>query len=398
MRAEVFCQKLAERHLLARASINRRTIYYFGHGSYRFRASIGAPSSGLFSNTSAACARQLFGESRWQSSSLPGAHEAASVPWMQRRLSSVLLLLAGCIHSAASRQPPSLHAPSSSYSRAAPRALSPVASAKAFYFGHSLVDQDMPRMVGSFAKARGKALVSHGQLGWGAALKSHYDWSGSFDETAPLGFVDENQGRPFFAGEGKAQLQTGSYDVLVLAECKGGYTSSEADETVDYATRFVKLAREANPTVRVFLYGNWLDRKEFPNDDAWRATTESKIRWWEGVADRVNAKIEGPDIFVLPGGPILVRVAHEAALGKLPGLSVDDLFRGDDGVHVSDRGFYVIALMHYAAIFRETPVGLPTETETEDGPAEPLSNENAISIQQLVWDALTHYPRSGIAL
>jgi hypothetical protein len=266
---------------------------------------------------------------------------------------------------------------------------------KAFYFGHSLVDQDMPRMVDSFAKARGKVLVSHGQLGWGATLKSHYVWDGRFDEAAPLGFVEENRGRPFFVGEGKAQLRTGRYDVLVLAECKG-YTSSDADETVGYATRLAKLAREANPSVRVFLYGNWLDRKTFPDDDSWRSETESKIHWWEGVADRVNAELEGADIFVLPGGPILVRVAHEAALGRLPGLGVDDLFRGDDGIHVSDRGFYVVALMHYAAIFQETPVGLPAETETEDGPAEPLSRENATRIQQLVWDVLTHYPRSGV--
>lgn len=303
---------------------------------------------------------------------------------MQRCLPAMLLVLGACIQSAANNGPTTVPAPSA-----------PVASVNAFYFGHSLVDQDMPLMVGSFAKARGRSLVSHGQLGWGASLKSHYGWNGRFDASAPLGFVEENRGRPFFVGEGKARLQAVRYDVLVIAECKG-YSPADADETVEYATRLVTLAREASPTIRVFLYGNWLDRKEFADDEAWRTMTESKISWWEAVADRVNAEIEGPDIHVLPGGPILVRVAREAALGKLPGLRVDDLFRGDDGLHVSDRGFYVIALMHYAAIFRETPVGLPVETETEDGPAETLSAESASRIQQLVWDVLKHYPRSGV--
>lgn len=303
--------------------------------------------------------------------------------WMPRRL-AFMLLVAACTQAAPRNVPlrPGA-APASN------------ASLRAFYFGHSLVDQDMPRMVGSLAKARGKMLVSHGQLGWGASLKSHYHWNGRFDEAAPLGFVDENRGRPFFAGEGKAQIGAGGYDVLVLAECKES-TPAEAEETVAYATRLVALARQANPAIRVFLYASWRDRREFADDDAWRSMMESTIRWWEDVADRVNAATAGPDVFVLPGGPILAQVTREAALGKLPGLRVDDLFRGDDGLHLSDRGFYVIALMHYAAMFRDTPVGLPVETETEDGPAEPLSKQSAARIQELVWEHLTRYPRAGI--
>jgi hypothetical protein len=196
-------------------------------------------------------------------------------------------------------------------------------------------------------------------------------------------------------GEGKAQLQKGGYDVMVITE-SNGHTRGDGDETVDYATRLTKLARKANPTVRVYLYSNWLDRKEFPNDDAWRTQTERDIRWWERVADRVNAEIEGPGLYVIPGGPILVRVTREAAQGRLPGLTDNDLFRPDDGVHVNDLGFYVIALAHYAAIFRDSPVGLPVETQTEDGPAETLSPENAARIQEIVWKMIKSYPRAGV--
>jgi hypothetical protein len=253
----------------------------------------------------------------------------------------------------------------------------------------------MPLMVGSFAKARGKTWIAHGQLGWGTPLVAHYRWDGNFDKDAPLGFADENRGRAFFVGEGKAEIRKGGYDVMVITE-SNGHTRTEGDETVDYATRLVKLARKANPNMRIFLYSNWLDRKEFPNEDAWRTQTERDIKWWERVADRVNKEIDGPDLFLIPGGPILVRVTREAAEGKLPGVSVNDLFRTDDGVHVNDRGFYVIALAHYAAIFRDSPVGLPVETATEDGPAETLSPENAARIQQIVWEMLKSYPRAGV--
>ena len=301
---------------------------------------------------------------------------------------AALLLCAAC-----SKQSPSSSQPSAPASAAPARG--PIASAKAFYFGHSLVDQDMPLMVGSFAKARGKTFVPHGQLGFGTLLKAHFEWDGDLSD-APPGFADENR-RPFFAGEGKAQLETGSYDVLVITE-SNGHTRGGGEETVDYATRLVEHARKANPNIRVFLYGNWLDRKEFPNEDTWRAQTERDIRWWESVADRVNKAIDGPDVLVIPGGPILARITREAAAGKLAGLSVNDLFLPGDGVHVNDRGFYVIALAHYAALFRDSPVGLPFETQTEDGPAETLGKENAARIQQIVWDMLKSYPRSGLAL
>ncbi len=273
-----------------------------------------------------------------------------------------------------------------------------VRSARVFYFGHSLVDQDMPKMVGSLASARGKTYTSQGQLGWGTQLRDHFEWDGDFGD-APLGFPEENQGRSFFAGEGKAQLRMmGRYDVLVLTE-SNGHTRGDGNETVDYATRLIEIARQANPTIRVYLYSNWLDRSEseFGDDDAWRTKTEADIAWWESVADRINARINGPDIFVIPGSVLLSRVTREVAMGRLSGLTVDGLFREGDGVHVNDRGFYVIALAHYAAIFRDTPVGLPAQTETEDGPAEAHTAQNAMRLQQLVWDYIRGYARAGIS-
>jgi hypothetical protein len=270
-----------------------------------------------------------------------------------------------------------------------------VKQATVFFFGHSLVDQDMPLMLGSLAAARAKTYRARGQLGWGTALDAHWGWNGSW-EGAPLGFVDENRDRALFAGEGKAQLARGTYDVMVMTE-SNGHTRSNGDASVDYATRLVRHARRYNASIRVFLYSSWLDRSEFENLAAWQTRTEADVAWWESVADRVNAAIDGPDIHVLPGAAILSKVTRAVAQGQLPGLKVDDLFRPDDGVHVNDLGFYVIALAHYAAIFRDTPVGLPTDTQTEDGPADKPSAEVAARIQRIVWDYLRGYPRAGIA-
>jgi hypothetical protein len=270
-----------------------------------------------------------------------------------------------------------------------------VTQAAVFFFGHSLVDQDMPLMVGSLATARSKTYSAKGQLGWGTALDAHWSWNGEWSG-APLGFEDENKGRSFFAGEGKAQLARGVYDVMVMTE-SNGHTHGNGDSTVDYATRLVRHARMAKADTRVFLYSSWLDRSEFGSLSEWQTRTEADVAWWERVADRVNAAVDGPDIRVIPGAAILAKVTRAVAEGKITGLAVDDLFRPDDGVHVNDLGFYVIALAHYAAIFRDTPVGLPVATQTEDGPAETLSAAAAASIQRIVWDYLQGYPRAGIA-
>lgn len=266
----------------------------------------------------------------------------------------------------------------------------PVQSARVFFFGHSLVDQDLPAMLGSLARARGKSYAAHGQLGWGTTLLAHSRWNGVLDKSAPGGFTAENRA-PFFAGEGKAQLATGKYDVLVLTE-SNGHTRGDGYETVASALTLVKLARKANPSLRVFLYANWLDRAEAEFKGslaAWQDATERDIRWWQNVAERVNRKLGSPLVRVIPGGPVLVKVTRAIEQGKLPGVTVDDLFRERDTVHINDRGFYVLALLHYAAIFRDTPLGLPAQTASEAGPAEPFSAQNAALVQGIVADYLS---------
>jgi len=122
------------------------------------------------------------------------------------------------------------------------------------------------------------------------------------------------------------------------------------------------------------------------------------------VADAVGREVGGPPVYVLPGGKVLAEVVRAIMGGKLPGVQVNDLFRKDpkepggiDGVHVNDLGFYVIALAHYTTIFRSSPIGLPVQTDTEDGPAEAFAEPVARKIQQIVHDTLRAYPRAGTA-
>ncbi|MEL7370477.1 MAG: hypothetical protein AAFN74_16275 [Myxococcota bacterium] len=70
------------------------------------------------------------------------------------------------------------------------------------------------------------------------------------------------------------------------------------------------------------------------------------------------------------------------ALKRLhPGEEIDD-------VHPSQIGVYIVALTHYAVLYRRTPVGLATV----DG----ISEELAQNLQTLVWDIVKQDPRTGV--
>lgn len=66
-----------------------------------------------------------------------------------------------------------------------------------------------------------------------------------------------------------------------------------------------------------------------------------------------------------------------------PGEDVDD-------IHPSDLGVYLVALVHFSVLYRQSPEGLPPL-------AEGLSEATAARLQALVWQTVRGDPRAGIA-
>ncbi|MEM7677200.1 MAG: hypothetical protein AAF449_14455 [Myxococcota bacterium] len=70
------------------------------------------------------------------------------------------------------------------------------------------------------------------------------------------------------------------------------------------------------------------------------------------------------------------------ALRRLhPGEEVDD-------VHPSQIGIYIVALTHFAVLYRRSPVGLAT--------VEGISEDLAAQLQTLIWDVVQDDPRTGV--
>ena len=121
---------------------------------------------------------------------------------------------------------------------------------------------------------------------------------------------------------------------------------------------------------------------------------------WERMQDHVNERrVQGsPPVYLIPGHRMMARLFDDVARGVVPGVtSIDQFF--DDAIHTNELGAYAIALMHYACIFNRSPVGLPYLL-LPDAPPGTLtpSPELAAYLQDMVWDVVTSYPRTGVSV
>ena len=113
----------------------------------------------------------------------------------------------------------------------------------------------------------------------------------------------------------------------------------------------------------------------------------------------------GGPVYVIPAGQVMarfVRLLDEK--GGLPGLRTrEEMFnRNPDGtqdnIHLNDIGNYLVALTHYAVLYHRSPVGLPHRLKRADGTdARAPEPETALAMQEIVWDVVTRYPKTGVA-
>ncbi len=254
------------------------------------------------------------------------------------------------------------------------------AEASVLYLGHSLVGHDLPHMVASFARARGKVHRVRNQSGWGTPLSAHWRWDGDFDGSfVPSGFLEEVKGELLYEMEAKLLLDRGQTDHLVVTEvnsCPMGkpgawkvpcYAPADWCCTPDALESWVRHARSARPDIRVLLYQTWKSTADEGGIEAWAKVTKRDLGWHRAVAAEVNRRLGpdgGPPIEVLPGGSALAAVVLAAERGALKELGVPDgasLFL--DEVHVTPLGFYPVALAHFAALYGDDPRGLPSRVD-----------------------------------
>ena len=258
-----------------------------------------------------------------------------------------------------------------------------------YHLGHSLVGRDMPAMLAQLA---GEGHDYTSQLGWGATMREHWE-----PDIAVAGYAEENTHRQH--RDPHEALAGASVDALVVTEAVEIRDAIRYQDSAKYLGFWAGAAWEANPAARVYLYETW---HPLDGEEDWLTRLDRDLAlYWEGAILRVALSAQDAlrPIYMIPGGQVMAAFVREveASGGIGPIRSRDDLFA--DNIHFNDYGAYLMALTHYAVLYGRSPIGLPHALLTSDGnPAGDPGPEAAGAMQRVVWDVVTSYPPSGVAL
>lgn len=262
------------------------------------------------------------------------------------------------------------------------------------YLGHSLVGSDMPAMVAQIA---GESHSYNAQLGWGTSLKNHWD-----GREAIAGFEEMNAA-PVYR-DGREALASGEYSALVLTEMVEIKDAIRYHDTPRYMAEWLKTALAGNPDIRLYLYETW---HQLNDPEGWLERIDRDLTtYWEDAALRpALARLETPKpVYIIPGGQVMAAFTRALDSGQaFPGLyDRTDLFVKEpdgtqDQIHFNAWGAYLMALTQYAVIYGADPRGVTSDVTLADGsPMPPLPEGAAALMQQIVWETVTSYPRTGI--
>ncbi len=263
-----------------------------------------------------------------------------------------------------------------------------------FHLGHSLASPYMPSMLQSFGDST--AGINHSyEIGIinGAPLFWHWDNSNTC------------QGYQGSTIDSKVELAGGSYDVFIMIE--GSTWDNIIPDFYNYADSFHSLALSANANIQTYLYEGWncLDTgtllgcpDDYSDSLLWVPRVRQDIKTWEGVMDSLNALHPTANpVYIIPVAQALANLSDSIDSNVVPGLTNfrNDLFTDD--IHPNDLGFYFVALVHFATIYKQSPVGLPVRTYGEWGTTftEP-SQSMALKMQEIAWETVCSYSRSGV--
>lgn len=203
-------------------------------------------------------------------------------------------------------------------------------------------------------------------------------------------------------------LEMGEIDVYVWQH------SSVGPEFPRFLPTLVELGPRHNPNFRVLMQMPWLvhdGRKdvklpeEYENTDLaeYQTKMEAYRKQQEAYVDEVNAKAGKRIVFLVPLGDGMLEVRKMIVAGKFPGITKQNyrdkpgdrgsVLQGDIMPHQGLLGMRLGTYMHFAALYRMSPVGLKFPGKDGDG----LTDEQRPILQKLAWDMVSKYPYAGIA-
>lgn len=195
-----------------------------------------------------------------------------------------------------------------------------------------------------------------------------------------------------------ARYNISEWELLVITE---GVPMTEYmhDDSKMYLSSYVNNAwdngNDGNGTPTL-LWTTWTNIDD--SDGPWRATLDSYESIWEGMMDYANENRPSgaTPVYIIPGHRLMARLYDDIQAGQVPGITHINQFFSDN-IHVNTLGAYAVAMIHYACIYNQSPVGLPNDFSNENwqynGSPTP---EQAAYLQNMIWDVVTNYDRTGV--
>ncbi len=255
-----------------------------------------------------------------------------------------------------------------------------------FHLGHSLVNREMPAMLAQLAPP-GHRYDS--QLGWGTTLQAHWG-------DAPINGFEAENAHPRFRPALEA-VRSGDYDAIVLTEMVEIRASIRYYDSPEYLAKWAMEALKARPDVRLYLYETW---HQLDDPEGWleRLDADHDRYWLSRVLGPALKRLpQGAQIFLIPAGQVLAAfvraVEAQGGLGNVRDRT--DLFaRAEDGtldvIHLNDIGNYLVALVHHAVLYQQSPVGLPHALLRADGTPATAPEPQVARLMQETTDSVVH--------
>ncbi len=210
----------------------------------------------------------------------------------------------------------------------------------------------------------------------------------------------------------KVALNKGGVDVFTM--------SPNARMPEDGIDLFGDLVIKTNPDARIMVQASWsaYDGKgttasvggsgggDFKNAERDTITLADLDRWLAGQEARgdnylvrLRTQLEGIDkragkemTFVVPSSTAVYTLRKEVLAGNLLGFTKQsELFRDPIG-HAAEPTANLVTYVWYAAMYRESPVGLQALVKKDD----PNSAAREKVLQQIAWNAVVGEPKSGV--
>jgi hypothetical protein len=203
--------------------------------------------------------------------------------------------------------------------------------------------------------------------------------------------------------EAKAALRAGKVDVLTLA------CMLEPDDGIE---KFATLGFEHNPNFRVSLQEFWIpwDKFEWPfkgdeksvNPDAATAASLEALHapYFKAMDDYVialNQKLGKQVVFVAPVGQAVVALREKIIAGQVPQIQKQAELFTDKLGHPQPPLQALVSYVHFAVIYRRTPIGLPMPAILVDAKNPKWNDDLNRQLQKIAWQVVTQHPLSGVS-